>query len=378
MEATEPKEEADSPNDDKTWKKSDDIPKRFDELVTKEEWIPVADVIRRQREAAAEAEQEKIKITPPTFPPVPSASKSMNHDQSEKKITPVKKEVKKEAENKTPATKRREKEKQNPKDIGETNEEVDAVTKAMMDWALKTDYDPRKRIGRRSSLPAFSSKDMMSMQGLGQSKMKSTEVPESIQKQGLKVLNEQEEETLKGKEIHKKKKEASGPPSDAIERRRASMPAVPGYSPQKRRSSKKKSEVHPDHHNRTPSPDYRESDELEPYNEYEWERYYEHYPRHPEHDYHDDYNHEYHQNPQRHSSLDYDDRYYDTRPEYDKAKYHGRSGQYDQHQYPERGYVDRRYSHPHPHNDSARYYYRDPNYRDHRPHDKYDRYYGPK
>lgn len=117
---------------DKAWKKTEDIPRRFDELPPAPGWVPVADVIRTQREEEARQEAQKIKIMPPM-------------DSDSENETPRKKDVK---EKKPPMHKKNEnvKKQETPKKIIDVPESptVDDVTQSMVAWALKTDYYPRK------------------------------------------------------------------------------------------------------------------------------------------------------------------------------------------------------------------------------------------
>lgn len=177
--------------DDKTWKKADIIPRRFDELPPESDWIPVADVIRTQREEIAKAEAEQIKI----MPPLDSDSESLDqehlkpHAVLDKEVTQEKgekhlqakekndnmkfklldevldKEVIQEEQEKILQAKEKNgnmKLKTLDEDSSETSYEVDAVTRSMMNWVLKPDYFTKKKstdlgqLGRRNSAPVIS------------------------------------------------------------------------------------------------------------------------------------------------------------------------------------------------------------------------------
>lgn len=117
---------------DKAWKKTDDIPRRFDELPSEPEWVPVADVIRTQREEEARQEAQKLKIRPPL-------------DSDSDTETPNVKVVK---EKKPPMHKKNEnvqRQESAPK-ISSVSmpPTVDDVTRSMVDWALNTDNYPRR------------------------------------------------------------------------------------------------------------------------------------------------------------------------------------------------------------------------------------------
>nr|XP_045581756.1 uncharacterized protein LOC123745332 isoform X1 [Procambarus clarkii] len=136
-------------NDGKTWKKADDIPLRFDELPTEEDdWIPVASVIRAQREEIAKREAQEIKIKPPLELDIKSPNLKSKHKNPAKQHLELKKDSIKE-ENKIIQTK--EDANMSPEilneDKNESDENIDAVTRAMIDWGLKTSvtYDPKKR-----------------------------------------------------------------------------------------------------------------------------------------------------------------------------------------------------------------------------------------
>lgn len=119
-------------SDDKAWKKTDDIPRRFDELPSEPEWVPVADVIRTQREEEARQEAQKIKIRPPL-------DSDSDTDTSNKKAV---KEKKPPMHKKNENVRRHE----SPPKIRDVSMPltVDDVTRSMVDWALNTDYYPKK------------------------------------------------------------------------------------------------------------------------------------------------------------------------------------------------------------------------------------------
>lgn len=114
----------------KAWKKTEDIPRRFDELPPEPEWVPVADVIRTHREEEARQEAQKIKIKPP-----------MDSDSDSESVTQRERAVKKE---KPPVYKKNEivrKHEMPMKFSGmSTTPTVDDVTQSMLDWALSTDH----------------------------------------------------------------------------------------------------------------------------------------------------------------------------------------------------------------------------------------------
>ncbi|XP_042218976.1 histidine-rich glycoprotein-like isoform X1 [Homarus americanus] len=152
-------------DDDKDWKKSDLIPSRFDELPSEGDWVPVAEVIRSHREVTAKLEAEQIKIQPP----VQKISKSYDLE-SPKMLEKEKNKIQKGAvtgESKTNIQTKDEnmKPKSSDREKEEADEELDFVTKSMIAWSLKTDFDfGKKRLrdqnDRRASLPAAFSSNM--------------------------------------------------------------------------------------------------------------------------------------------------------------------------------------------------------------------------
>lgn len=114
----------------KAWKKTEDIPRRFDELPPEPEWVPVADVIRTHREEEARQEAQKIKIKPPRDSDSDPETKAKHENKSKKERRPIQKETRKSAASRKfddismPPT-------------------VDNVTQSMVEWALNTDY-PKK------------------------------------------------------------------------------------------------------------------------------------------------------------------------------------------------------------------------------------------
>ncbi|KAK8749889.1 hypothetical protein OTU49_015113 [Cherax quadricarinatus] len=133
--------------DDKAWMKVSDIPRRFDEMPQEEEeWIPVASIIRAQREETARKEAEQNKIRPPLGLHLNSVP--VHQQKPVKKNPEPKKEVTKEmSKNKPPEKNTNLNTELLVEDRKESDEEIDNVTKAMIDWGLKASilYDPGKR-----------------------------------------------------------------------------------------------------------------------------------------------------------------------------------------------------------------------------------------
>lgn len=131
-----------SDDNKKAWKKAEDIPRRFDELPPEPDWVPVAEVIRTQREDEAKKEAQKIKV----MPPVDSDSDNENYTQHNMKPPLYNKNIAK--KNKTPVHNNDEnvKKHETPRksDVSATPSTVDDVTQSMLAWALSPDYYPRK------------------------------------------------------------------------------------------------------------------------------------------------------------------------------------------------------------------------------------------
>lgn len=136
----------------KLWKKTDYIPRRFDELPSEPEWTPVADVIRTQRENAAKQEREQVKIVPPSDsesdsdPQVPSPLPTREILGSSSK--PVKKQEK-EQHHKKGRSLQENSNKKSSREAATTNNkddsDIDEISRSMTDWALKTDYEIKRK-----------------------------------------------------------------------------------------------------------------------------------------------------------------------------------------------------------------------------------------
>lgn len=117
----------------KPWKKTEYIPKRFDELPPEPGWVPVSDVIRssREDEAKKEAKKEQFKIKPPEDSDSEDDTKRGGTGREEK--TPPQKEEKR---SHTPSKKA---------DDTSMPTSVDGVTQAMVEWALSPDHYKKKK-----------------------------------------------------------------------------------------------------------------------------------------------------------------------------------------------------------------------------------------
>ena len=126
----------------KPWKKTEDIPRRFDELLPEPEWVPVSDVIRTHREDEAKEEAKKFKIKPPVDSDSDSDSDSDTEanegDSNRGKEWEAPEQKENEDERKYTETSK------NTIDDTSMPPTVDDVTQSMVKWALNTEHYPKK------------------------------------------------------------------------------------------------------------------------------------------------------------------------------------------------------------------------------------------
>ncbi|KAK3868538.1 hypothetical protein Pcinc_026085 [Petrolisthes cinctipes] len=139
----------------KAWKKTDYIPRRFDEMPPEPEWVPVAEVIRTQRQETAKQAREEVKIVPPSDSESDSEPQEPSPVPTRKSFGLSSKPGKEEQHHNKGRSVQESNNIYHPplksgrKDAaptgGDNDSNIDAVTRSMMDWALKTDYEIKRR-----------------------------------------------------------------------------------------------------------------------------------------------------------------------------------------------------------------------------------------
>lgn len=310
-----------SDNSTKPWEKTEDIPRRFDELPPEPGWVPVADVIRtsREEEARQEAEREKFKIKPPAdFYFEPSEGNAKQGSRSREERTPAHKE--KERRSHVPSKRA---------DDTSVPPSVDDVTQAMVEWALSPDH-----YLKRKSKPAHHDQIKPPAGKASPSPLLQDKTHTAKERPIEKLSTVAPRDNSKLASPHRDETQPDMPRSSRGHKPHNPLGAV-RRSPQQPVSSRKEQRLPYDE----PSPDY-DGDYKTYYSQYNEQYYHERHPNEDLH-YHDGYS-------------------YEDRGEVDPYLYNSTQDKYQEHQLypPQQGYGNP-YTHPY---SNPGYEYREPEY----------------